>query len=554
MDSTKLHPFSIESLTSPEKKSDCCGHRSVVSNIHSQHQQTGPLQHITHQGHVADPMTSFYPNLVSIDTTVRFEQSSSRNCVQNLFSMENLGPVLFPSINYGQNQFPVEKSVLKDFSASGNMCNELDSRIKSPSSKRLKLDHGHGTSPSSTDSGISRCHTPGGASDSTGTGSRSSSPIDVLSFDGNDSILAPANVAKRMIKKVENVDLKRSLTLANSTIEATSAAQQVSTETESGKIVKVTNSRKRQRDGELKGSSILSNKNEVDEPRTEDGKPVHSYIALISKAILSHPDKKMVLSDIYQFIMGNFPYYNNDEKAWRNSIRHNLSLNECFIKVGRAENGKGNYWSIHPSCVDDFSKGDYRRRQARRRARTVVTPLELRQTVGIQGLGIPQTMFPHVGPRSAPPAVHSVVPSLNHIPSSKVGPVNLPGSVGYVPMTPTTVRDSAFHPYFSTFPNFNFFQQCTPAFIPTLPVLPALYQGRVVGTETKVGKHAHQKLQHSWPVTTENKDCKEASCPDNSANQIPSHAPTLQDLLPTISCTIPPLPANPSYLVNRTAR
>ena len=113
MDSTKLHPFSIESLTSPEKKSDCCGHRSVVSNIHSQHQQTGPLQHITHQGHVADPMRSFYPNLVSIDTTVRFEQSSSRNCVQNLFSMENLGPVLFPSINYGQNQFPVEKSVLK---------------------------------------------------------------------------------------------------------------------------------------------------------------------------------------------------------------------------------------------------------------------------------------------------------------------------------------------------------------------------------------------------------------------------------------------------------
>ena len=51
------------------------------------------------------------------------------------------------------------------------------------------------------------------------------------------------------------------------------------------------------------------------------------------------------------------------------SIRHNLSLNECFVKVGRAENGKGNYWAVHPACVDDFSKGDYRRRQARRRAR-----------------------------------------------------------------------------------------------------------------------------------------------------------------------------------------
>lgn len=31
--------------------------------------------------------------------------------------------------------------------------------------------------------------------------------------------------------------------------------------------------------------------------------------------------------------------------------------------------GKGNYWTIHPACIDDFAKGDFRRRQARRRAR-----------------------------------------------------------------------------------------------------------------------------------------------------------------------------------------
>ena len=67
--------------------------------------------------------------------------------------------------------------------------------------------------------------------------------------------------------------------------------------------------------------------------------------------------------------MDHFPYYNNQARAWRNSIRHNLSLNECFIKAGRAENGKGNYWALHPACIDDFSKGDYRRRHARRRAR-----------------------------------------------------------------------------------------------------------------------------------------------------------------------------------------
>lgn len=85
--------------------------------------------------------------------------------------------------------------------------------------------------------------------------------------------------------------------------------------------------------------------------------------------ILGCHERKLVLSDIYQYIMDNFPYYNNTERAWRNSIRHNLSLNECFIKAGRAENGKGNYWAIHPACLEDFTKGDYRRRHARRRAR-----------------------------------------------------------------------------------------------------------------------------------------------------------------------------------------
>ncbi|XP_031574996.1 forkhead box protein B1-like [Actinia tenebrosa] len=100
-----------------------------------------------------------------------------------------------------------------------------------------------------------------------------------------------------------------------------------------------------------------------------DVKPSHSYIALIAMAILSCTNKKMILGDIYQYISDNFPYYRNKDKSWRNSIRHNLSLNECFIKAGRSENGKGNYWAIHPANLEDFSNGDFRRRRARRRVR-----------------------------------------------------------------------------------------------------------------------------------------------------------------------------------------
>lgn len=98
-------------------------------------------------------------------------------------------------------------------------------------------------------------------------------------------------------------------------------------------------------------------------------KPGVSYIALISMAIQSSPMKKMLLSEIYNWISENHSYYKMEERSWRNSIRHNLSLNECFIKSGRCENGKGNYWSIHPANIDDFAKGDFHRRRARRRVR-----------------------------------------------------------------------------------------------------------------------------------------------------------------------------------------
>lgn len=65
------------------------------------------------------------------------------------------------------------------------------------------------------------------------------------------------------------------------------------------------------------------------------------------------------------------------DKNWRNSVRHNLSLNDCFIKAGRSDNGKGHFWAIHPSNYRDFSNGDYHCRRARRRVRRVAGQLPL---------------------------------------------------------------------------------------------------------------------------------------------------------------------------------
>ncbi|CAH8548313.1 unnamed protein product [Schistosoma turkestanicum] len=90
---------------------------------------------------------------------------------------------------------------------------------------------------------------------------------------------------------------------------------------------------------------------------------------LIAKAILSTQERRMILSEIYQWIQLRYPYFSSRGPGWRNSIRHNLSLNDCFIKVGRAANGKGHYWGIHPANLKDFLSGDFRRRRAQRKVR-----------------------------------------------------------------------------------------------------------------------------------------------------------------------------------------
>ena len=70
-------------------------------------------------------------------------------------------------------------------------------------------------------------------------------------------------------------------------------------------------------------------------------KPPYSYAALIGQALFSTPDLRMALADIYTWIMQKYPYFRKEDSGWQNSIRHNLSLNQCFIKTQRGPQNPG---------------------------------------------------------------------------------------------------------------------------------------------------------------------------------------------------------------------
>lgn len=210
-------------------------------------------------------------------------------------------------------------------------------------------------------------------------------------------------------------------------------------------------------------------------------KPTHSYIALIAMAILSCPNKKMILGDIYQYISDNFPYYRNKDKSWRNSIRHNLSLNECFIKAGRSENGKGNYWAIHPANLEDFANGDFRRRRARRRVRRS-NPLKFAGSSpqsayfrGLNSFSSPSSFYPYRGDE------YRMYPSLRYIrPTKKSFAIDsIMGSYDssylYSPVSVRSYPSLSLHgsrEYPGTSPTHSLFFHASPALLPCVSELP----------------------------------------------------------------------------------
>ncbi|EYC42864.1 hypothetical protein Y032_0514g2766 [Ancylostoma ceylanicum] len=94
-------------------------------------------------------------------------------------------------------------------------------------------------------------------------------------------------------------------------------------------------------------------------PRLENiERPSLSYKDLIIEAIESSPEKRLKLNEIYQVIRLLHPYYRHrpDQWGWQNSIRHNLSLHDCFVKLPLKQTSAsgvvGHFWTVVPELSD----------------------------------------------------------------------------------------------------------------------------------------------------------------------------------------------------------
>ncbi|NXO00969.1 FOXS1 protein, partial [Rhinopomastus cyanomelas] len=161
----------------------------------------------------------------------------------------------------------------------------------------------------------------------------------------------------------------------------------------------------------------------------ESTKPPYSYIALIAMAIQSAPDQRITLSGIYRYITGRFSFYRDKQQGWQNSIRHNLSLNECFVKVPRDDKkpGKGSYWTLDPDCHNMFENGSFLRRRRR-----FTRKKALRDTPGADGdegcrkpprqrqRGTPSTPLPEEGGYASAPKGPFLAPQESRPPKETV--------------------------------------------------------------------------------------------------------------------------------------
>lgn len=161
---------------------------------------------------------------------------------------------------------------------------------------------------------------------------------------------------------------------------------------------------------------------------TLKNKPNMSYVSMIVLAINSVPERQLTLSQIYEYMKRRWSdAFDREYVGWKNSVRHNLSLNDCFVKVPKevGASGKGHKWTLMDGWQSMFENqgGSYKRRPRGLR-RGLDSKSGSKQSVLPVESSYPHP-FPHCVQREAAAATFSPLfynPRYNQTPSGEFPP------------------------------------------------------------------------------------------------------------------------------------
>ncbi|KAG6891204.1 hypothetical protein C0995_008456 [Termitomyces sp. Mi166 len=268
-------------------------------------------------------------------------------------------------------------------------------------------------------------------------------------------------------------------------------------------------------------------------------KPDLSYAALVGQAILSSPQHRLTLQEIYDWITIVYPHFKRGETTWMNSIRHVLSTTICFRKVPRERAVGRTLWAIWDEDLECFKGGGFRKHLCKDIAQSLAAKAE--QSKGKGKSRKRADVDDGADPRKPKRAKREPV----GMPAVSLVPSYVPATLSAHPLFPPTRPTSHHQPYY---------ESCMqPQTLPAEVIFPPLPAGvgynRFVSTATKAGPSSTAAAEEG---KSERKSSDEASEDTPSPESTPiaasdSAASSLPDLTPNCSSSSP-LPPESSDL------